>query len=302
MTECQYVFDIVEDRFDTQVMRMFNGKNVSRLTRDAAIAKLRHGEFDKYLLKSVAGLEDLPNDTCYQAAISVIDFHFEAIILANLDMDHLASYCAAIEKVLPIEAVRGIETGKPLWIDTVHHACVFSTIAQAIINIGKNLNYTKAILIHQGERQEPRLGLISNLIKVTQNIEPHLIKLSAGWFSDLVKRITHDTIVIYLADMPPQISRSISKRPERSASLSLLASVPQPVIVETISGSHTFARRVGACHMVMDYPRSGRVRLRPYDAANPVMQCPIEDWVFWPLINEKSRLARATSETMARAN
>src|SRR5262249_2863136 len=55
--------------------------------------------------------------------------------------------------------------------------------------------------------------------------------------------------------------------------------------IETLSGSQSFARRLGASRVTLDYPSTDSVYIRPAEAeAATVSLCPIEDWLFWPLL------------------
>ena len=51
------------------------------------------------------------------------------------------------------------------------------------------------------------------------------------------------------------------------------------VQTETVTGSAAIARKLGAAHMVLDYPAGGTVEMRRFDGVNPVAHCPLEDWL-----------------------
>ena len=52
----------------------------------------------------------------------------------------------------------------------------------------------------------------------------------------------------------------------------------------TATGSAAIARKLGAVHLVLDYPSGDTVEVRRFDGVNPVAHCPLEDWLFWPAL------------------
>lgn len=278
-----YAFNLALDRFDTHVLKLFSDPSASRLTRDRVIADVREGKLDHFLLKGIRGLEGLSTDVSDRAAINIIDFHFEPLVLRHFAPARLAAYCKDLEKTLQMETVRGIEHGAALWIDTVHHTCVFSAMPQFAVYLASQYRYRKIILLHQGDRPEPRLGLMGGMVEYACKVRPTFIKLAGNWFSTLAKLTTPDTAIFYLSDMPHEVSKSRVNKEHRDASMQLSAPGIS-ISIGTLSGSDTFARRLNACHVVMDYPRNDRIRVRPYEPGNPVTHCPLEDWAFWPLL------------------
>lgn len=282
--ENQYGFNLGLNRFDTHVMTTFKEPSVSRLTRDRLISEVREGKLDHLLLKRVRGLEGLSNKINDQAAINVIDFHFEHLVLRHMAVAQLSTYCKDIEKTLHMEVVKGISVGTPLWIDTVHHACVFSTMPQLAIHLANQYSYRKLVLIHQGDRPEPRLGMMGSVIKHVCGVDPDFIKLAGNWFATLTRLTTPETAIFYMVDMPVEISQSRAPKANRTGHVKLTAPENISLSVQTLFGSKTFANRLGASHVVLEYPRKDRARVRPYVASAPTIQCPLEDWVFWPLL------------------
>lgn len=83
-----------------------------------------------------------------------------------------------------------------------------------------------------------------------------------------------------MADMPA-IASSVSSR-RRPAQVELYAGDGIRRRVDVVSGSAVFAQRLGANHLVLDYPQPDLIRLAPFDPERPPA-CPLVDWVFWPI-------------------
>lgn len=280
----RYTFNLDGGRFDTYAMNLFNDRGATRLTRDRVISDVREGKLDHLLLRSMKGLEDIPVEISDRAAINVIDFHFEPLVLRNMGAPQLAAYCKNLEKTLHMESVCAIDTAAPLWVSSVHHTCVFSSVAQLSIHLVNQFGYRKLLVLHQGNRPEPRLALMANAVEHECKVRPFFVQLTGNWFGTLSKLTSPETVIFYFVDMPHAISNSRVQKEYRRASVELLAMPGKAIQVETLSGADTFARRLGAGHVVLDYPELNRVRLRPYSPANPVSSCPLEDWAFWPLL------------------
>jgi hypothetical protein len=97
--------------------------------------------------------------------------------------------------------------------------------------------------------------------------------------------------------MPPEAFPQAARR-ERGRSRLLLTRESGPVLqVETVSGSQSFARRLGATRIVLDYPSPDSLRIRPVRADEAAVSvCPLEDWVFWPLLGTARQQAVAHND------
>lgn len=282
-------FDLTAaDRFDTHVARAFASTTVARHVRDRLIERVHAGELDYLLLRARDGMAGVSGDTERRAALNVIDFAFEALVLPNLSVAQAASYLAAVENTHRLEEASGLDGPGPLWVDTVHHACVFSVLFQMAVSILRHRGLDRAVLLHQGQRPEPRLDLVGNLLRRLHGREFVRVPLHGQWFRELARVATPKTAVFYMTDMPPA-ALGRTAEPRRGLSRLVLHDGPGfSFPVETLSGSATFARRLGATHLVLDYPEPGRIRVRPHDAAT-VTRCPIQDWIFWPLLGAGTR-------------
>lgn len=154
------------------------------------------------------------------------------------------------------------------------------------------------VLLHQGQRPEPRLRIIADLLRRAHGIALVLLPLQGHWLPRLARLTTPDTIIYYLTDMPPEAFAQAVIRKERGRTRLLLTHGPRAALqVETISGSQSFARRLGATRIVLDYPSPDSVRIRSAgvdEAITPL--CPLEDWVFWPLLGVAQQQAAALDD------
>jgi hypothetical protein len=280
-----YSFNLAPDRFDTHVINALAATKATRHMRDRLIAQVRQGRLDHMLLRRLGGLEDLPAELCERAAINVIDFHFEPLALASMSRPQLASYLQSAEKTLRLGEVEAFDASGPLWIDSVHHACVFSVLYLFAAYLARQRRYRKLLLLNQGLRPEPRLPMVIGLLRQIAGVEAMTLQLRGNWFAELTRMATPETAVFYLTDMPLETSQRSAPKARALSQLQLGAPPNVSVRLETLSGSGVFARRLNAEHVVIDYPAADRVRIRPYDAASPVCRCPLEDWVFWPLLD-----------------
>jgi len=271
-------------RFDEAVAAAFAGAGATRHVRDRLIERVHAGGFDRMLLRSGANLPELPVAVERRAAVNSIDFAFEPLVLPGLSVAQATAYLRAVETSLSQVEAEGLDAPGPLWIDTLHHACVFSVLFQLAAHLRRRRGCDRIVLLHQGVRPEPRLDLCANLLARVHGIELVRLKLRPGWFPALARLLGPGSAVFYLTDMPREtlapaarVRRGGMSRLELDAGGGTLRSV------ETVSGSAAFARRLGASHLALDYPGPGRVRIAPHDAARPA-RCPIEDWVFWPVL------------------
>ncbi|MCC8940488.1 hypothetical protein H8A99_29560 [Bradyrhizobium sp. Arg68] len=156
---------------------------------------------------------------------------------------------------------------------------------QLAVFVGKNRKCGQVVLLHQGQRPEPRLRIVADLLRRAHGVTLVLQPLRGNWFARLGRLTTPDTVIYYLTDMPPEAFPQAARR-ERGRSRLLLTHDQGPVLqVETVSGSQSFARRLGARRIVLDYPSSDSLRIRPIGADEAAVSiCPLEDWLFWPLL------------------
>ncbi len=279
-----YTLGLRPNRLDHLVMSLFRAPGATRLTRDNVLSDVHEGKLDHMLLLGIEGLEALPRDLCDRAAINIVNFHFEALVLRNMGVAQLANYCGDVEKTLCVESLCPIDRQAPLWISTVHHACVFPVLAQLSIQLVKNQGYRNVVFIHKGDRLETRLELMGKSIGHESGVRPEFLKMRGAWLPALSRLSSPDSVIFYFADMPHAVSKSRVQKNYRKAGVELFAANHKSIKVETLSGGDTFARRLGAFHTVLEYPRPDRLRLRKYASDNPVALCQLEDWIFWPAL------------------
>lgn len=278
-------FNLTLDRFDAYVAGALASTAATRHMRDRLIAEARQGRVDRLLPKRLLALDALPDETNLRAAINVIDFWFEPIVMPTMTVAQAAAYFQAVETSLRFGDLGALDGGGPLWVDTVHHVCVFSVMHQFAAVLGQRFQRRHVVLLHQGQRPEPRLGIVANVLAQVHGVRLELVKLEGSWFRALARSVTPDTAIFYLTDLPPEAFRRRSAPRDRSMSQTRLYAEPDVSLgLDTISGSSVFARRLGARHVALDYPEPDRVRIRPYDSVEPAALCPLEDWAFWPLL------------------
>ena len=294
-------FDLTTDRFDSLVSRTFAASKESRRVRDHLIAQVDGGRLDHMLLRARSGIVTLSDTANRKAALNSIDFAFEPIVLQSMSTDQAMKYLGAVENTLHVREARGLDSSGPLWVDTIHHVCVFSVLFQLAVFLGKNRKFSQVVLLHQGQRPEPRLRIIADLLRRAHGVALVLLPLQGSWFSRLGRLTTPDTVIYYLTDMPPEAFPQAVRR-ERGRSRLLLTHELGPVLqVGTVSGSPTFARRLGATRIVLDYPSTDSVRIRPVGVDDSTASlCPLEDWVFWPLLGAARHQAIAPDDFVRR--
>lgn len=280
--------DLVADRFDTYVASAFASTKAKRHMRDRLIERVHAGAMDPMLLRARHGLAAVSEAVERKAALNIIDFAFESLVLSSLSVAQAASYFAAVENTLRLSEASGLDGPGPLWVDTVHHTCVFSVLFQLAAFIGRHRSVDRVVLLHQGQRPEPRLGVVANLIRKVHGMALVRVPLQGRWFHDVVRLTTPSTAIYYLTDMPPEAFGRTAGLRRGLSRLDLYGAPDISLGIDTLSGSATFARRLGATHAVLDYPERDRIRVRPYAAAGAA-RCPIEDWIFWPLLGAKTR-------------
>ncbi|WP_088348660.1 MULTISPECIES: hypothetical protein [Rhodomicrobium] len=279
-----YAFNTNQDRFDVHVMSALADEGRARHVRDRLIAQVRDGRLDHFLLKRLDGFDDFSYAANEKAAVNIIDFHFEPLVLRSMNDAQVNAYFCAIETALKITEASGLDEGGPLWVDTVHHSCVWSVLYVLSIYLMRQRGYRRLVLLHQGQRPEPRLAVVARVLQRVHGAETGQIQLQGNWFSKLAQVTTPDTAVFYLTDMPQEASQRAAPKQRTMSTIQLDGRPSAPIRLQTLSGSGSFARRLRASHVVVDYPGRDAARIRPYDPANPVSRCPLEDWAFWPLL------------------
>ena len=289
-------FDLTPDRFDTLVANTFAGGGASRHLRDRLIAQVDGGRLDHMLLRARSGLA-LSDAVNRKAALNIIDFAFEPLVMQGMSTDQTVRYLSAVENTLGVREAHGLDGFGPLWVDTIHHVCIFSVLFQLAAFLGKDRRFSQVVLLHQGQRPEPRLRIVVDLLRRAHGVSLVLLQLQGHWFPRLARLTTPGTVIFYLTDMPPEAFPQAARR-KRGQSRLLLAHGPGAALqVETVSGSQSFARRLGATRIVLDYPSTDSVRIRPVGADEATLSlCPLEDWVFWPLLGAARQQAIAPDD------
>jgi hypothetical protein len=279
-----FAFDLASERFDTYVAQSFAATKASRHVRDRLIAQVDAGTVDHMLLRAKMGLGTLPDAVNRQAALNVIDFHFEPLVMPSMAVSQATAYLRAVEDTLQVREASGLDAPGPLWVDTVHHVCVFSVLFQLAAFLGRERGFDRIILLHQGQRPEPRLGIVTNLLRRVHGIALVSVPLQGPWLAKLGQLATPNTAIFYLSDMPPGAFGGGTDR-KRSRSTVTLYSAPDTMFrVATVSGSTILARRLGAAQIALDYPDAGGIRITPHPGEEESLLCPLEDWIFWPLL------------------
>ncbi len=282
------LFDLEQQRFDVEVMARLASEEGARPAYEWLLAELEGGSFDHLLPDKHLGLKDLSSSLIARSAKNIVDFHFEPYVLQSMLNEQLRHYFLSVDKTLPLAELDWIRNHNPLWIDTVHHVCIFSIIYKLSEHLVTELGYRGLVLLHQGLRPEPRLDVFAQLFQQTLGIRPLYIPLREQWMSTLVKATTPDTMIFYLTDMPPEATARTASGPRRGTHLQLDCPNEGMIDVETLSGSEVFAKRLDAQHMVMDFPRRTSIRCRQFDKAVATTCC-LEDWAFWPLLSRQDR-------------
>ncbi len=251
--------------------------SIPRWKRDNLIAQVHAGRLDHLLPGRHPGLEAFPAAANKRAAINIIDNAFEALVLPTMNQQQLDQYFTACAKTLRMPKMEGIEENGPLWLDTVHHVCNFSVIYTLSAQLHRN-GYRKFIVLHQWAKTEPRMELL-----MKGGGWWSFIPFEPGWFKTLLSQASPDAAIFYPVDFPLD-APGLLEPDERSLSMVRLGAKGISVQTETVTGSAAIARKLGAAHMVLDYPAGGTVEMRRFDGVNPVAHCPLEDWLFWPAL------------------
>lgn len=280
----RYGFNLESDRFDTQVMAAFQKSKMARHTRDALIAQIHGGRWNHLLPGRLDGLGAMSAQACAKAAVNVVDYYFEPLVLQSMQAKQLHEYFCGFAKTLRVDSVHGVTSGAPIWVETVHHVCIFSILYDLILHLARHHGYRRAVLLHQGQRPEPRLAMIANLLQSMHRIQPNFVQLNGNWFAKLSKLVTPDAIVLYLSDVPPTGARPQSNKERDPSRLRLTIAGDHAVSIDTTAGGGMLARRLKAQHVVLEYPGLDNIRIRPFDPDDQVSCISLQDWVFWPLL------------------
>jgi hypothetical protein len=206
--------------------------------------------------------------------------------MQSMSTDQAMWYLGAVENTLQVREARGLDGFGSLWVDSIHHVCVFSVLFQLAAFLGKNARFKQVVLLHQGQRPEPRLRIVADLLRRAHGVALVLLQLQGQWFPRLAQLTTPGTVIFYLTDMPPEAFPQAARRQRGRSRLLLAHGAGEALEVETVSGSHSFARRLGATRIVLDYPSTDSLRIRPVGADDATVSlCPLEDWVFWPVLS-----------------
>ena len=73
-------FDLQRERFDIHVMEAFASEG-SLQVRENLVAQVRAGRYDHLLLHRRADVDGISADESERAAINLIDFHFEPLVM-----------------------------------------------------------------------------------------------------------------------------------------------------------------------------------------------------------------------------
>jgi hypothetical protein len=130
-------FDLAADRFDTLVANAFAANRASRHVRDDLIAQVDGDRLDHMLLRARSGVVALADAVNRKAALNIIDFAFEPLVMQGMSTDQAMWYLGAVENTLQFHEARGLDGFGPLWVDTVHHVCVFSVLFQLAAFLGR---------------------------------------------------------------------------------------------------------------------------------------------------------------------
>ena len=251
--------------------------SIPRWKRDNLIAQIHAGRLEHLLPRRHPGLEALPTAANKRAGINIVDYAFEALVLPTMNQEQLDQYFMACANTLRMPKMEGVEQHGPLWFDTVHHVCNFSVIYTLAAHLRGN-GYRKFIVLHQWKKTEPRMELL-----VKGGGWWSFIPFAPGWFDTLASQASPDAAIFYPVDIPLD-APGLLEPDERGPSLVRLGAKGVSIQVETLTGSAAVARKLGAAHLVLDYPTDGTVEVRRFDGVIPVAHCPLEDWLFWPAL------------------
>src|SRR5262249_15126846 len=156
-------------------MEAFAGEG-SLQVRENLIAGVRAGRYDHLLLHRRADVDGISADESERAAISLIDFHFEPLVMRTMPPTQADAYFQNLVKVMAVEYAAAEPGAVPLWIDTVHHACVFSVTYQFASHLVLQHGYRSVALVHQGLRPEPRLDVFARTLEHATGVRPVFVR------------------------------------------------------------------------------------------------------------------------------
>lgn len=276
----RFGFNLGDDRFDTQVMAAYKNAKMLRHSRDSLIAQVHAGRWNHMSPARLPGMAAMSVEDCARAAMTVIDYYFEPRVMESMQDTQAHDYFCGFAKTMKVDRIDGVAGGAPIWVETVHHACIFSILYDLILHLARYHGVRRAILIHHGQRPEPRLAIIARLLRSLHKIEPYFVQLKDNWFQSLAKVTTPDTVILYLSDVPTPPGT----KDREPAHLLLSAEPGLSACVDTTPGAALLARRLKARHVLLDFPGFDRIRLRPAGQAGQLATLPLPDWVFWPLL------------------
>ncbi|WP_163468499.1 hypothetical protein, partial [Klebsiella michiganensis] len=70
------------------------------------------------------------------------------LVLPGLSVAQATAYLRAVETSLSQVEAEGLDAPGPLWIDTLHHACVFSVLFQLAAHLRRRRGCDRIVLLH----------------------------------------------------------------------------------------------------------------------------------------------------------
>jgi hypothetical protein len=195
----------------------------------------------------------------------------------------LFQYFSAIETSMVMRGPINGSYGRGLLVETIHHNAIFSIGMVLARELGRQAGKNRMILVHQGDRPEPRLDLIGRILQKYCNMQCYGVPMKGAWFKQLKQLMTPTTAVIYLADMPvPGVETNPqSGAYHRNICLSLENAA---CVVSSVSAVSKLSKILKVDHITMDFPDRGTVELiSDVDLSMP-LRCPFQDWAFGPAV------------------
>lgn len=286
--EALYTFDYTQDRLDVAVVEALANKEEMWAAYCKLIEGLKNPDEQTQTLNSIRGLHRVSDSTNSLASKNIIDYYFESAVLTSMGGEQLERYISHIEQCFAFTSVTGLGDVGPIWVDTVHHCCVYSVLTRLghhVITMGR---IDHIVLLLRPDIGDPRLEVLKSYIASVYGVTLEFVYLSDKWMRQLNNIITDSTLCVSMCDMPNEIySRRINKvtaKQIESNYLKLYYDDMNSISVECITDYSTLARRLRANHVVLDYPTEREVQIRPYDP-DVAPSCPIGSWVFWPRLS-----------------
>lgn len=285
-----YTVNYMQDRLDITVMRAFANKANSLKRYGELVMQLDRPQEQVQKLNSIKGLEYIGDTASRVASKNIIDFHFEADVLTSMDPEQIERYLSDVENCFSFSSVEGLGNEGPLWVDTLHHVCMFSVIARMLHHLILSGRIGHIVLLHRGDREEPRLDVIKIFIANTYGVVLDFVRLSDNWLRQISDVITNQTVILSMCDVPYEQNGTVidDVKARKFRNVQFYVDNANSVLVECVSGSAALARRFKAHHVVMDYPTNHEAQIKPYDP-NIIAKCPLDSWVFWPCLEGRKR-------------